>query len=374
MTAMCATEGAIDCDVHLSVPNTSMLLPYLDDYWRDQMVNRHIHKTSFHMQSYPPNSPLSCRPDWKPGSGVPGSDLDLLRKHALDGFGTRYAICNTLHGAIALFNEDMSAALCSAVNDWVAKEWLDREPRLRASILVPLHNAALAVKEIERLAPDRRFVQVLVPVMGEAPLGRRLYWPIYEAAQKHELPIGMHAGSTYRNAPSAGGWPSYQLEDYVIQGGAFENQLISFIAEGVFAQFPKLKLVCVESGFTWLPTLLWRINKTWRGVRAEVPWVDRPPADIIRDHVRFTLQPVDAPAGEADKLRRTVEHMGSDRLLLFSTDYPHWQFDENKVLPEGLPDAIMRKMLVENPLDTYPRLHDGGPGSSGAPKSKETVP
>ena len=230
---------------------------------------------------------------------------------------------------------------------------------------MPLHNAELAVKEIERLAPDRRFVQVLVLAMGEAPLGRRIYWPIYEAAERHGLTIGMHAGSTYRHAPTSGGWPSYQLEDYVVQSGNFENQLISFLAEGVFQKFPKLKLVCIESGFTWLPTLLWRINKTWRGVRAEVPWIDRPPADIIRDHVRFTLQPIDAPA-DPKFLVRTIEHMsggdlGGDRLLLFSSDYPHWHYEGNNVLPDGVPDAIIRKMLVDNPLDTYPRLRDIGP-------------
>jgi predicted TIM-barrel fold metal-dependent hydrolase len=366
------TTGAIDCDVHPAVPNTKVLLPYLDDYWRDQIVNRHIDRTSFHLMSYPPNSPISCRPDWKPKNGVPGSDLDLLRTQALDAFGTRYTICNTLHGSLALFNEDMAAALISAVNDYIAKEWLDREPRLRASILIPLHNPELAVKEIERLAPDRRFVQVLVLAMGERPLGSRTYWPIYAAAEKHGLAIGMHAGSTYRRAPTAGGWPSYQVEDYVVQGGNFENQLVSFIAEGVFQKFPKLKLVCIESGFTWLPTLLWRINKTWRGVRAEVPWIDRPPADIIREHVRFTLQPVDAPKGDAHKLVRTLEHMGSDELLLFSTDYPHWQFDGNDVLPAGLPEGIIRKMLFENPLATYPRL-DATRGRRPSP-SAEAVP
>ncbi len=66
------TRGAIDCDIHPAVPNTEALLPYLDDYWRDQIVNRHIHKQSFHLQSYPPNSPLSCRPDWRPKDGPPG--------------------------------------------------------------------------------------------------------------------------------------------------------------------------------------------------------------------------------------------------------------------------------------------------------------
>jgi uncharacterized protein len=351
--------GAIDCDLHPAMPSVPALLPYLDDYWRDQIVNRHIDKYSFALTSYPPNSPLSARPDWRQASGAPAGDLDAIRRHALDPFGTRLAICNTLHGGLALFNEDMAAALCTAVNDWVARELLDQEPRLRASILVPAHNPALAVSEIERLAGDRRFVQVLLLAMGEMLLGRRLYWPIYAAAEKHAFAIGIHAGSTYHHAPTPSGWPAHRVADYVAQSTAFESQVLSFLTEGVFQKFPALKLVLIESGITWLPTLLWRTNKTWRGVRPEVPWIDRPPAEIVRDHVRLTLQPVDAPRSDPAVLARVLEHIGSDDVLLFSTDYPHWHFDGDDVLPDGLADDLVRKLLVDNPLETYPRLRDG---------------
>jgi predicted TIM-barrel fold metal-dependent hydrolase len=366
-------HGAIDCDLHPAIPPASALLPYLPDYWRDQFANRHIDRMGFNLTSYPPNAPLSARPDWRGPSGAPGGDLDMLRREALDHFGTRHAIVNPLHGAIALFNEDMAAALCSAVNDWVAKELLDREPRLRASILVPLHDPQGAVAEIERVAADRRFVQVLLLAMGDLMLGRRLYWPIYAAAEKLGLPIGIHAGSTYQRAPTPAGWPSFKVEDYVAQSSAFENQLVSFLAEGVFQKFPTLKLVLIESGFTWLPPLLWRTGKLWRGVRPEVPWLDRPPAEIIREHVRFTLQPVDAPANEPDLLRRTLDHLGSDQMLLFSTDYPHWQFDGDEVLPDGLSDETLRKLLIDNPLETYPRLRDAAHLSDNAAEHEETV-
>ncbi len=93
-------------------------------------------------------------------------------------------------------------------------------------------------------------------------------------------------------------------------------------------------------------------------MRPEVPWIDRSPADIVREHVRFTLQPVDAPDNDPGMLVRTLEHVGSDRLLLFSTDYPHWQFEGDDVLPAGLPEDTIRKMLIGNPLETYPRLGD----------------
>jgi predicted TIM-barrel fold metal-dependent hydrolase len=355
-------NGAVDCDLHPAMPSAAALLPYLDDYWRDQFVDRHIDRYPFTLTSYPPNSPLSARPDWRHASGAPGApggDLDSIRRQALDPFGSRIAICNVLHGAVALFNEDMAAAMCSAVNDWVARELLDREPRLRASIVVPAHNPGLAVAEIDRVASDRRFVQVLLFVMGEMLLGRRLYWPIYAAAEKHRLAVGIHAGSTYRHAPTSSGWPAHRVEDYVAQSGAFEAQLLSFLAQGVFQKFPSLRLVLIEAGFTWLPTLLWRTSKSWRGMRAEVPWIDRAPAEIIREHVRLTLQPVDAPRDNPAVLLRTLEHIGSDRMLLFSTDYPHWQFDGEDALPDGLPDQVVQRILIDNPLQTYPRLQGG---------------
>ena len=177
----------------------------------------------------------------------------------------------------------------------MAREWLDRDTRLRASIIVPMQNAELAVDEIERCAADRRFVQVLLLVGSELPLGRRQNWPIYAAAQKHGLPVGIHAGSTYRHPMTAVGWPSYWTEDYVNQAPGFQSQLTSLIAEGVFTKFPDLTVVLMESGVTWLPAYLWRLTKFWKGLRSEIPWVADPPGSVVQERVRLTLQPFDGP-------------------------------------------------------------------------------
>jgi predicted TIM-barrel fold metal-dependent hydrolase len=133
--------------------------------------------------------------------------------------------------------------------------------------------------------------------------------------------------------------------------------LLSFVAEGVFVKFPGLKVVLIESGVTWLPSLMWRFTKDWRGVRPEVPWVKEPPAAIIREHVRLTIQPLDGPPDAAD-VERIVEQLGSDDMLLFATDYPHWQFDGDDVLPPGLPARLHEKIMIDNPLATYPRLKE----------------
>lgn len=346
---------AIDCDIHPGVPDIPALLPYMEPFWQESFVARGL--SGFDMISYPPNAPITCRADWRVRGERPGSDLDRVRRDALNGFGSSLAICNPLTGGQVAVSETMGAAICSAVNDWMIEHWLDREPRLRASIVVPAQAPLLAAEEIERRAPDKRFVQVLLPVACEMMLGRSYYWPIYAAAAKHDLPIGLHAGSMYRHAPTATGWPSHYLHDYAANSQTFEDQLLSLVHNGVFNKFPTLRVVLIESGVSWLPAFLWRAIKTWRGVRAEVPWVSRSPAEIVRDNVRLTMQPFDAPP-DPRVINRIIEQIDDDRMLLFASDYPHWQFDGDDPLPPDLPSDLLRRIQRDNPLETYPRLKE----------------
>ncbi|WP_411035982.1 amidohydrolase family protein [Shinella sp. BYT-45] len=347
------TAPLIDCDIHPTVPGTEVLLPYMDDYWADQITGRGI--DGLDLASYPPKNPLTARQDWRASGGKPGASLERLKAEGLDGFGSTIGICNVLYGAEAAFNPYFAAALCRATNDWIAREWLDREPGLRASILVPLHDPQLAVEEIERCAADRRFVQVLLLTNTEMPLGRRQFWPLYETAERHGLTIGIHAGSTYRHPPTYIGWPSYYIEHYAAFSTSFQGQLLNMVYEGVFQKYPKLRVVLLESGVTWLPQFLWRADNTWRALRMEVPWVDRPPSTIIREHVRLTTQPLDVPDRFAD-MPALLDQIGSDDMLLFATDYPHWQFDGDRCVHPEMPTDLVARMRTANPLATYPRL------------------
>jgi predicted TIM-barrel fold metal-dependent hydrolase len=345
--------GAIDCDLHPAVRSIADLAPYLDGHWRDQVVARGI--DGLGSASFPPTASAMCRPDWRLDGRIPGSDVDRLLADGVDAFGSRFAILNCLYGVQAVHDEYLAAALCRAVNEWIAREWLDRDPRLRAAIVIAPQNIALAVEEIERRIDDPRFVQILMIAISEMPLGRRHYWPIYEAAERYGLPVAVHAGSNYGRAPTGNGLPSFFLEEYVSFTEAFQAQALSLVAEGALTKFPGLTVVFAEAGFAWLPTFMWRADKTWKAMRIETPWVEEPPSAILRRQLRVTLQPSGLPPDPAT-VEKVIAQIDGDDMLLFSTDYPHWHFDGTAALPPGLPPDLARKLCVENPLMTYPRL------------------
>ncbi|MQA85058.1 MAG: amidohydrolase family protein [Streptosporangiales bacterium] len=352
----------IDCDVHNAVPSIEVLYPYLEDHWRDYLVERGV--TSLEPNYYPRGLPISCLPGARPSSGgPPGSDLDLLREQVLGG--VRYAILNCLYSIQSIHNEDWAAAMATALNQWQVEHWLDLDDRLRASIVVPVRSPGRAAEEIERWGDHPGFVQVLLLARSSTPYGKRHHWPIYAAAVRHRLPVGIHAGGVTENPILPVGWPSHYVEDYAGAAQVFQTQLVSLVCEGVFGKFPELRVVLTESGVTWLPALLWRLDKNWKGLRSEVPWVDRPPSEIVREHVRLTVQPFDGPR-TAEGVRRVMDHLGSDELLLFSSDYPHWHArDPYESCLRHLSAESQRRVLRENSLATYRLGPETGPDGDG---------
>ena len=73
---MPASWSTIDCDVHANVPSMQALLPYLDEQWRDSVIDRGLN--SLESINYPPNAPLTARADWRGKSGAPASSVDTL--------------------------------------------------------------------------------------------------------------------------------------------------------------------------------------------------------------------------------------------------------------------------------------------------------
>jgi predicted TIM-barrel fold metal-dependent hydrolase len=178
----------IDCDVHNVVGPIETLQPYLDEPWREVIATSQFAGPTD--QAHPPNLATSLRADLAPVDGdAPGHTVAAMRAQLLDPLGTEVAILSCDYGVESVRNPDAAAALARAVNEWQVAEWLDREPRLRAAIVVPSQQPAAAVTEIEHWAADRRFVSVYLPVRSAIPYGNRIWRPRGDAIVRHQLVV-----------------------------------------------------------------------------------------------------------------------------------------------------------------------------------------
>jgi predicted TIM-barrel fold metal-dependent hydrolase len=320
----------IDCDIHPAMTSWTEVHPYLERRWIDHLMTygSHLRHAFSEALSHPRMSPDAARVDAYPEEGgPPGSSLALMREQHLDANGIETGVLIPLRwNPGSQRNLDFGAALSHAMNSWQAEKWVTSEPRLRASIVVAQEDTDAAVKEIELRADDQRFVQVLILPRTDEPLGRRRYWPILETAARHNLPIAVHVGGTGGHPSTGGGWPSYYIEEHHAVAGTMQTLVVSLVVEGVFEHFPQLRVVIMEGGLGWIPSLSARLDKHWSRLRSEVPHLKRKPSEYIREHLWFTTQPMEEPE-RAVHLSDLFDDIGWDRLL-FSTDYPHWDFDD----------------------------------------------
>lgn len=333
----------IDCDVHATPPSLEALFPYTDPVWVQGARERGWKGPNGQALAYPPNAPTTARDEWRPVGRPPASRVEDLQQHVLDPWRTEVALVNTAYGVDSLRHPDWAPALARAVNDWLIAEWLDRDPRLVGSMVVPARDPAAAAAEIERVGAHPRIVQVTMPVRSERLYGQRVFWPVYEAMTRHDLVMGLSWGGTTEDAPTPTGYASWYAEEYAAEIQLYGAQMTSMIYEGIFQKFPGVRVTMLESGFAWVPTWSWSINKKWKGLRREIPWVDRLPTEIIRDHFRFSVAPADlGPARHAQKI---VEWLGSEEILLFATDYPHLHTDDLAALLDVLPESMRPQMM-----------------------------
>jgi predicted TIM-barrel fold metal-dependent hydrolase len=345
----------IDADVHAVVPSIDALRPHLAAHWQEFIDERGVGDPFGLAVTYPPGSPTTARPDWRPAGGGPAaSDVALLRRHVLDPLDVDYAVVTANYAVDSVRHPDFAAALASAVNDWLAAEWLDREPRLRASITLPARHPEQMVAEIRRVAADRRFVQVLMPARSDRPYGNRIWHPVLAEIAAQDLVMGLHWGGSSDGPPSPTGWPSWFVEEYAAEQQVYMAQLTSLIGEGAFQAAPELRVTIGEVGFAWLPSLAWRLEKEWKGLRRDIPWVTRPPSELIRDHVRVTVAPLDLPPSVApQEMAEIAGWLDCEDTLMFATDYPHGHELRVGELLAHLPETMRPRLMAESARSWY---------------------
>jgi uncharacterized protein len=285
-----------------------------------------------------------------PAGGPRGSDPTFLRKQLLDGYGIDIAILTGyFYPAVMEMQFEFADALTTAYNDWMIDHWLSQDDRLLGSIQVAPQDPKLAAREIDRLGSHPRMVQVMLPVT-KWPYGDPYYHPIFEAAERNDLVVGFHQQLWFTQGALGGG--RYYAERHMVFPETGMALLASLYCNGVFERFPRLRFTLIELGFSWLNHVLWRYDKEYREFQQEIPWVKNLASTYFLERVRWCSQPMEDIT--AKQLMMFLELVGSDEILLYGSDYPHFDFDPPKeALPRGLPQETIDKIMFRNAAAHY---------------------
>jgi predicted TIM-barrel fold metal-dependent hydrolase len=339
----------IDCDIHQSPASPKEIQKYLPAFWRQRGL-------AGGGAGYANPHGVNRDDAIPPGGGLPGSDPKYLGEHLLDAYGVDFGIL-TGSGILGLGvspNVDHASATARAYNDCLIEEWLPQDERFLGSVLLAPQDPQAAAEEIRRVGNHPQMVQTMMTSATRIPYGQKFYHPIYEAAQEMNLPVAVHPGQEGGGISNtfAAGYPSTYFEWHTNLSQNYQAQLVSLVLEGVFEKFPRLKWVCVEGGVAWLPHLMWRLDKNYKALRQLTPWLKRMPSKYVIDHVRFTTQPIEEPANP-QHLLQIFEMIRADKILMYSSDYPHWDFDSPVAAFPKMPAELKERIFWKNAQELY---------------------
>ncbi|MDF2720327.1 MAG: amidohydrolase [Paenibacillus sp.] len=105
-------------------------------------------------------------------------------------------------------------------------------------------------------------------------------------------------------------------------------------------------------GISWLPHLMWRLDKNYKGLRSTVPWLKRYPSEYIRDHFLFSTQPMEDSVNPEHMLK-LFEMIDAENILMFSSDYPYYDNDIQTGLLNKLRPEARQKIYYDNAKKLY---------------------
>lgn len=346
--------GIFDIEIHAGFRAREDVAKYLPARYRQRYLEGFVGDSRFNVDQRGGNN----RADVDVSDGGPvASNPFLMRRQLLDPYDIEWAIITgTSYNLNILTDPDYAAAIAAAYNDWRMNELLPQDPAYLGAITLSGLDAELAAAEIERWADHPRVVEIIMASATPMPIGHRHFHPIFEAAQAAGLPVALHTtieGRGTSGAPTSVGYPSRYLEFHSGLAASAITQTASLVCGGAFARFPGLKVILLEGGISWVLPLMWQLDADWKRLREEMPTIRELPSDTLKRQMFYTTQPIEEPVSEADLLH-TYELIGAHSQVMFSSDYPHWDFDNPfHILPGRTAAALKRRILRENALDLF---------------------
>lgn len=349
----------VDADVHEILPDVlkrGALEQYLEEPYKSKY--QHIQRT---------NEPLagttgSTQPhDIDPHPTGLGKEVSPTNPDGLKGFMDRFkSDFIVMHGhgntwANTQPDKSFAQALSSAYNDYLLNNILDEYDGFKAGIHIAPHAGEEAAEEIHRLADEDDMVSVYVMAGPDGLFGNEEFEPIYKAASEEGLPVDYHPSQSLM--PWSGLWGGPNLYSTAEFMGVYGHHLISHIPSLIFngipEKYPDVEHVFLEQGLAWIPWAMGRMDKNYERRKHEFPHLTKRPSEYLRDNFFFGTQPMEDAAGPGF-LAELFDMIGAEDLVVYSTDFPHFDFDYPA--PQALPrldDDVERAIFSENARGVY---------------------
>ncbi|HZW57579.1 MAG TPA: amidohydrolase family protein [Nitrososphaerales archaeon] len=355
----------IDIDVHQNEPFT-LFARYLPDKFKREYTDEKLkamgakYDDEIHVANYPVGialrkqmDPLGTsrfpydltlggrirRPEVK-SYGLPKPRREASVEETVDMFTQRLqdigikrciVFPNVLLSLSHVPDKELQIAVANAYMDFMLDNFLGKYPEILSCVCVPTEVPDKAAELIDRVGSEKGIVGVAAsPSSPGALAGEEAWNPIYEAAEHQRLPIAFH-GELYNIPPLDRFKPPRSLPVRVLGFPLFLIlQLTSIVAEGVPERYKKTKFVFIEGGVTWIPWLMYRMDTVYRMRKSEAPMLTKPPSEYIKEFY-YSTQPMEQPQNIRD-LEWIFRSFNAGSQLLYSSDYPHWDFDVPKVV------------------------------------------
>src|SRR5262245_61224761 len=248
-----------------------------------------------------------------------------------------------------------------AYNRWIEEFCAGSGGRLVPIAHLTLGDPAAAAAELRRAVRAGARGGFLLPfTLSGVPHGHPTHDPLWAAAEELEVPIALHTGvdpaarSLHRRFDGLA-WPDdvprgiWYLQLMFAQ--AVQQAFSTFFLYATFDRFPRLKLVVLESGASWLGFWMDRMDGFAKGPLRLTLALRELPSTYVRRQCWISADP------DERGLPAVIDYVGADRFL-WATDYPHSDHDAGYMKELGellaaLPPDAARALAGENVARLY---------------------
>ena len=285
----------------------------------------------------------------------------VLTRRAMHGLGVDYMV---IFPTPMLFlgmhpQTEMEVFLSRAYNRWLTDKVLPGDPGMVTLVVLPFNTPVEALKMVEEFADTPGVIGYCVTSTRYKPVHANEYMNLYRAIEETGKPIAFHAGYHWQD-PSLATCNTF-LGMHSL-GFAWCNivHMTNWILNGIPERFPNLKSLWVESGLSWVPFLMQRLDDQYLMRQSEAPLLKRMPSEYMSDNCFYTCQPMEKSNMKA--LECTFDMINAKSNLLYASDWPHFDFDTPSVIYDipFLDEQAKRNILGLNAANLF-GLNKNGP-------------